>query len=88
MASKGRIGKFAARRLCYDCKYMELWYEGGWSEWTPGEGFVCRCSAYRDGHYKSHWRIDDIHDMSKGKLRECLQMAEKCPDFKEASRGG
>jgi hypothetical protein len=81
------VEKFAAQRLCYECDYMDLYYDAGYSEWTPGEGFVCRCWAYhRKPGYPdraiSHWEIDDVYDMSKGKLRECLQKAATCPDFK------
>ena len=64
------VEKFAAQRLCYECEYMELYYDGA---------EVCLLPPAR---VISHWEIADVEDMSKGKLRECLQKAATCPDFK------
>lgn len=77
------------KRLCYNCQHILL--DAGWggTSVTPGDGATFMCA-------KGHWNLFgggmySDHDPKLGGLRECIEYADKCPQYEhsdEATRLG
>lgn len=65
-------------RICLECQ--RCYVSGGsqgYSEYTPSSPFEMECRKGHDIGYHNH-------DTTKSGLREGIQRARTCPDFKEA----
>lgn len=63
-------------RVCILCKHWFLDYDEGYSEFTPGEGFVTECD-------KGHWSLVGP-DINQREFRDNILAAETCLDYEEA----
>jgi hypothetical protein len=60
-------GDHVATCLC--CKWLDMGYEGDWSEVTPGRGWYCDC---RKRHF---------YGLDESELHMLHEYAPNCPDF-------
>ena len=60
---------------CLQCKHMRADYDGGYSEYTPGDGATLWCS-------ENHWRLNN-HNIEVKALRDNTELANTCADFEE-----
>lgn len=62
-------------KVCVLCSHFRCDYDSGFSEFTPGSGFIMYC---RKHHFDVRgWDMDDEHS-----FRAIILKAETCPDFK------
>ena len=66
-------------RTCILCRHWDIFFEGDYSDQTPGSGFYSRCM-------KSHWSIYG-YELSRKAYREKILTANNCNDYEEVNNG-
>lgn len=62
---------------CLFCTWFELFYEGDYSDITPGAGMVVGCR-------KGHWQFHSLTDTEKD-FRRQMSSAETCKEYSQVS---
>lgn len=59
---------------CACCTYFKIWYDGGFSEYTPGSGLVYQCN-------KGVWDEYGVDDIEAPRLHQLMLHAAECAHF-------